>query len=142
MESDLNEKKEPVKASKVFREVFPMYLAIGMTRKEFWEKESWLVKSYRKAHKIKNDEVNYSAWLHGVYVLQALQSGVPVVLNGIAKERIDLPSFPEKPIDFEKKTKEEREAKQMELQKAKMQEMADRFNAVFRKKQEAKKNQK
>ena len=105
-----------------------------MTYREFWEMDSSLVKDYRKAKKIKNDEVNYSAWLHGVYVLNALQTGIPVVLNGIAKERIQLPSFPEKPIDFEERDAKKKEEKQMELQKAKMKEMAERFNATFRKK--------
>jgi hypothetical protein len=115
-----------------------MYIAIGMTYEQFWEKESWLVKSYREAQKIKNKESNYFAWLNGVYVLQALQSGVPVMLTGIVKEKIKLPEFPKTPIDFDASSKEEQEKKQMELQKARMKEMAERFNAAFMKRQEAK----
>ena len=139
MEGNLSEEEKDKKplsktASEYFHEAFPMYLAIGMTYEEFWEKESWLVKSYRKAQKIKHDEVNYSAWLHGVYVLNALQSGVPVILNGIAKEKIDLPSFPEKPIDFSENQRKKQEQKQMELQRAKMLQIAEQFNATFRRK--------
>ena len=113
-----------------------MYLAIGMTYEEFWEKESWLVKSYREAQKLKLKDVNYAAWLNGVYVLQALQTGIPVVLTGMLKERIKLPEYSREPINFDAKNKEEQEKKQMEMQRAKMQEIADRFNAVFRKKHE------
>lgn len=111
-----------------------MYLAIGMTYEEFWEKESWLVKSYREAQKLKLKDVNYAAWLNGVYVLQALQTGIPVVLTGMLKERIKLPEYSHEPIDFDAKSKEDQEKKQMEMQRAKMKEIADRFNAVFRKK--------
>ena len=124
--------------SDVFREAFPIYLAMGMTYELFWEMESWLVRSYREAYRIKRDEINYSAWLNGLYVLQATNSGIPVVLNGIAKSRMELPSFPEKPIDFEGKHKKAQEEKQMKLQIAKMREMAEQFNMTFSKKQEKK----
>ena len=115
-----------------------MYLAIGMTYEQYWEQESWLVKSYREAQKIRNDNANYSAWLHGVYMLNALQTGIPVIVNGFAKEHITLPEYPQRPIDFTAKSKEEQEKKQMELQVAKMKEIAERFNAAFKKRQEAK----
>ena len=115
-----------------------MYLAIGMTYEQFWEKESWLVKSYREAQKIRSRDVNYSAWLNGVYILQALQSGIPVILNGIVKQPVTLPNYPEKPIDLDQKSKEEQEKKQIELQRAKMREMAETFNAAFMRRQEAK----
>ena len=132
---------KPKTAKEIFLEAFPQYLAIGMTYEQFWEKESWLVKSYREANKLKLDEINYSAWLHGIYVLNALQSGVPVILNGIAKERISLPGFPEKPIDFSEKAKEDQEKKQMEKQRAYMQMIAEQFNATFKKKHKTEQEQ-
>ena len=88
---------KPKTTGEIFIEAFPRYLAMGMSYAEYWEKESWLVKSYREAQKSKNNDINYIAWLHGVYVLDALHNGVPVVLNGIAKSHIDLPKYPEKP---------------------------------------------
>jgi len=122
-----------------------MYLAMGMTYEQFWEMESWLVKSFRKAHKIryeeKQNEINYSAWLSGVYTMKALQTGIPVVVNGFVKTHVDLPQFPEKPIDFAANSKAEREKKQMELQRARMQMIAEQFNATFKRKQEAKAKQ-
>ena len=111
---------------------------MGMTYDLYWEGESWLVKSYREAHRIKRNEINYSAWLHGLYVLQATNSGIPVVLNGIAKSKIDLPPFPEKPIDFDEEKSKKQEEKQIQLQIARMQEMAEQFNRTFNRKHEKK----
>lgn len=108
---------------------------MGMTYNEFFYKESWLVKSYRKAYRIKQDEINYSAWLHGLYTIQALNSGVPVTLNGIMKQVKDLPNYPNKPIDFGENDKKKAEEKRMELQVAKMREMMEQFNSTFAKKQ-------
>lgn len=127
--------------SEAFREAFPIYLAMGMSYEEFWEKESWLTHSYRKAQKIRYDDINYSAWLNSLYMHHALMSGVPVILNGIAKTHIDLPKFPEKPFDFSEFDKKKQEKKQQELAKARMQMIAEQFNATFRRKQEAKKAQ-
>lgn len=115
-----------------------MYLAIGMTYEQYWEQESWLVKSYREAYKIKFNDVNYTAWLNGIYICQALQSGVPVMLNGIAKHPAELPKYPEKPHDFSEEQNKKREENRMQMQVAKMQEIADRFNATFKRRQEEK----
>ena len=120
--------------SDTFWDAFPMYLAIGMTYEEYWEKDPRLVISYRKAQKHKLEEINYSAWLNGVYVMRALQSGIPVILNGIVKEVISLPNFPDKPIDFSEDREKKQEEQQMQLQIARMQEIANQFNKSFAKK--------
>ena len=83
MEGDL----KPKTATEIFQEAFPIYLAMGMSYREFWEMESWLVRSYRKAHEIRQEENNYNAWLNGLYTLQALNVGVPVVVKGFAKQK-------------------------------------------------------
>lgn len=134
MEGNLTNKT----ASEIFHELFPEYLAMGMSYREFWELDSSLVKAYRKAHRIRNDEINYTAWLNGIYILNALNSGIPVYLTGIAKTRVDLPKYPEKPIDFEERNREEKAKKDREMQIARMREMAEQFNATFRKRQSKK----
>lgn len=96
--------------------------------------ESCLVKSYRKAYEIRQDEMNHNAWLNGLYVLQALNVGVPVVVKGFAKHTTETPDYPNKPIEFWGKAKESHEEKQMELQKAKMREMVEQFNRTFKRK--------
>ena len=140
MESGLT--KKPKTASEVFREAYSYYLSIGMPWDLYWEGPSWLVRSYRDAHKVKEKEINRNAWLNGFYVMQALQTGIPVVLAGMLKQHVDLPKFPDEPIKFEHKTekevKVEQEDKQMQLQVAKMHEMMMAINATFQRKQEEK----
>lgn len=75
-------------------------------------------------------------------MMQALQSGIPVVLTGMTKGTVELPKYPNKPIDFEtgkteKEKAEEKEEKQMQLQVAKMHEMMLAINSTFQRKQEA-----
>ena len=108
---------------------------MGMTYNEFFYKESWLVKSFRKAYRIKQDEINHSAWLQGLYIVQALNSGVPVVLNGIMKQVKELPNYPGKPLEFNEKDEKKIEQNRMELQVAKMKEMMEQFNSTFARKQ-------
>jgi len=132
---------KPKTTAEIFQEAFPRYLAMGMSYAEYWEKESWLVKSYREAQKSKNNDINYIAWLHGVYVLDALHNGVPVVLNGIAKSHIDLPKYPEKPIELQsekeqKRTVEKQQEEQTKLAAAKFMQFALQFNKGFKKRHE------
>lgn len=119
-----------------------MYLAIGMTYEQYWENESWLVKAYREAEKLKQRNLNHIAWLHGLYTYEALQAGVPAHVMGFAKSHVDLPHFPEKPHDPSEEAKKKKETKQMELQRAKMQEMVEQFNRTFLRKKAAKEGQK
>ena len=125
----------PKTASELFQEAFPVYLSMGMTYNEFFYKESWLVKSFRKAYRIRQDEINHSAWLQGLYIVQALNSGVPVVLNGMMKQVKDLPNYPSKPIEFSDKSEKKVEEDRMKLQVAKMKEMMEQFNSTFARKQ-------
>ena len=126
--------KTPKTATEIFREAFPRYLAIGMTYEQFWEQESWLVKSYREAAKLKQEDVNYVSWLNGLYIVRALRAGVPVVVNGFVKSgNGNIEPYPEKPIEFAE-SKEEKENNQMKLQVARMQQMAEMFNATFARK--------
>lgn len=144
MENGLTQ--EPKTASEVFREAYTYYLAMGMSWDLYWEGHSWLVKNYREAHKIKEREINRNAWMNGLYVMQALQSGIPVVLTGMLKNSIDLPKYPSSPIEFEKKTEEEvkidKEEKQMQLQVAQMHAMMLAINSKFQKKEEAEASEK
>lgn len=72
---------------------------MGMTREEFWEQDSTLVIAYRKAWEIRQEQENRMAWLQGLYIHHALAS-VPIVVQGFAKKSSKLPSYPEKPFEF------------------------------------------
>ena len=68
-----------------FYEVFPYYLAIGMSYEQFWEQDCDLVKYYRRAARIKQDLQNQEAWLQGADVYEALIDASPV-FHSLAKK--------------------------------------------------------
>ena len=106
--------------TEVFNEVFPCYLAIGMTYDQFWNQDVELVKAYREADKIKRDLRNQDMWIQGAYIYEAILDAAPVL-------RFSFSDKPQEPIPYrsepfplfeskgEKKKREERnKEKQME----------------------------
>lgn len=68
---------EPPKTyTEVFEEIFPYYLAIGMSYEQFWYREPQLVRSYRKADEIRRRRMNEEQWLAGMYTADALRATV------------------------------------------------------------------
>ena len=59
-----------------FEEVFPAYLAIGMTWTQFWIDEPELAIAYRKADAIRKRRINEELWLEGMYMAEALSATV------------------------------------------------------------------
>ena len=120
-----------VKASsftEIFEEVFPYYLAIGMSYEQFWCYDPSLVKAYRRADEIKKRRMNEELWLCGIYTGEALASTVGNMFSKGAKHQY--PSEP-KPITIsEVKERKERERKRkQEEMKAKFMARALSVNA-------------
>lgn len=82
-----------------FYEVFPYYLAIGMSYEQFWEQDCDLVKYYRKASRIKQDLQNQEAWLQGAYVYEALIDASPV-FHSLAKKRMKPVPYRDSPYEL------------------------------------------
>ena len=59
-----------------FDYLFPLAIEFGMTSEEFWKDDPKLFSSYQKAYieKIKreNEKINFSNWLQGLYIHNAL----------------------------------------------------------------------
>lgn len=91
---------EQLTASELFHRMFPEYLAMGMTYRQFWVDDCRLVCAYRKAYKLRQEEQNRLAWLNGLYIYKALQS-TPIVVHGFAKKGATVDPYPSKPIDFD-----------------------------------------
>lgn len=64
---------------------------MGMTAKEYWEDDCWLVVGYRKAYEIKKDEINATAWLQGMYVYVAVATALN---NGFSNHKSEYPKVP------------------------------------------------
>ena len=117
---------DQVKASRsfteIFEEVFPYYLAIGMTYEQFWHDPPELTIAFRRADEIKKRRVNEELWLAGIYTAEALASTVGNMFSKGGRKH-EYPSEP-KPITLsEVKERQERE------QKAKMEQIKARFTA-------------
>lgn len=82
-----------------FYEVFPYYLAIGMTYDQFWNDDCDLVLYYRKAAEIRQDLNNQQAWLAGAYIYEAFLDASPV-LHAFAKKGAKPNPYRTQPYDF------------------------------------------
>lgn len=120
-----------------FYDVFPYYLAIGMTPEQYWEGDCELVRYYRKAAQIRQDLKNQDAWLQGMYVYQAIGNLAPI-LRAFAKKGVKAISYPDQPFAFDTKQKDERQEakreKQDEKAKAYFQALALSLNKKFQEK--------
>jgi len=108
--------KNQKRISEIFREVFPMYLAIGMSYDQFWRGDPELVISYRKADELRQKRSNEEAWLNGLYVYDALAA---TVYNMNRKKNQNPKSYMNQPIDFSAKASRESEEQRIKNEKLK-----------------------
>lgn len=104
--------RTPRTYSEVFEELCPFYMSIGMSYEEYWDGDIYAPKHYRRAEKMRQEQVNHEAWLNGLYVYDALMSG----LSHMNKNKSDHRNYSEKPYDFTPpKNKTEEEVKEAEV---------------------------
>ena len=82
-----------------FYELFPYYLAIGMTYDQYWNSDPTLVKYYRKADELRKERVNEELWLQGMYIYEALCDVSPV-LHAYAKKGTKPQPYSKKPYSI------------------------------------------
>ncbi len=109
----------PLSLADIFDEACPHYIAMGMTYDEYWRGDPWAVRAYRQAYKAKREAASFDAWLHGMYVRDAIASCFTDKKNPY--------KYPEKPYElFEdiRKTDSERPkpktAEEREVEKSDM----------------------
>lgn len=101
----------PKTLTETFEEVFPYYLAFGMSYEQFWYGSPELVIPYRRADEIRRRRRNEELWLAGMYTADALASTVG---NMFSKQKYNYPSEP-RPITLsEAKERRERERRAKE----------------------------
>lgn len=106
--------------TEIFEECFPFYLAIGMSYAEYWEGDPKLAQYYRKAYRIKQEEVNNNAWLQGLYVYDAISTALHNALRGMGKSKPPAKDYAKQPYEFNKKNKTAQEkAKEVEVEQEK-----------------------
>lgn len=83
--SERENRSAPPSYSEIFLAKFPYYLSIGMTEEQYWDRDSTLVKSYRKAEELRKERVNQEMWLQGMYIYDAISRLSPI-LRAFAKK--------------------------------------------------------
>ena len=117
-----------------FYELFPYYLAIGMTPEQYWDGDCTLTKYYLKAEEIRNEKRNQELWLQGMYIYEAFCDVSPI-LHAFAKKGTKPTPYPAKPYPLtakqSKKDEEEKQRKLTEKGKRFMEAMAASINKKF-----------
>ena len=104
-----------------FEEMFPAYLAMGMTWTQFWIDEPELVIAYRKAEMIRKRRKNEELWLEGIYMAEALSATVGNMFSKGQKH-----PYPAEPLPL---TEEEQQERREREEKARMERMKAAFIA-------------
>lgn len=99
----------------IFTRVFPEYLAMGMTYKQFWREPSILAKYYRDAFEIRRRQEEWARWRQGAYVFDALLCAAPVMRAAFGKGKVEPGKYPDSPWPLtEKEMREQEEAREKE----------------------------
>lgn len=92
-------------------------MAIGMSYKEYWEDDPYLVRAYKRAYDYKRQEQNQILWLQGVYFYQALNTVISNFGASLSGKR-GKAEYLKEPLDIFKQSKSDKEIKaQKERQK-------------------------
>ena len=125
-EEEPSSKERPF--SDVFREVFPWYMAIGMSYDEFWNQDPYLAVYYREMHEFKRDEENQKQWWQGLYTYIAISTALSNIHLDGKKHKVN--QYLQEPLRIRPKTEEELEAdRQRAIRRTVMQ--LDAFKAAF-----------
>ena len=103
--------------TEIFDEMFPIYLAMGMTWTQFWIDEPELTVAYRKSEMIKRRRKNEELWLEGIYVAEALSATVGNMFTKGQKHQYPAEPFPIT-ADEQQERREREERNRMERMKA------------------------
>ena len=121
----------PVSYTTYFDRLCPYYINMGMTYDQFWNGDSTMVKAYRKAHDMKLEEMNFSLWLQGKYIYDALCCVSPIFRAfSKAKKPID---YHDQPYTLQTEYSEVRKKQQERESDNKAKKMLEAFATKFNK---------
>ena len=95
-------KEEPVDYAKIFDTLCPDYMAMGMTYDEYWNGDADMPRFYREAHRLRKEQANFDAWLHGLYTYHALAAVSPLFRDWVKDHK---PENYTQPLDLYPKKK-------------------------------------
>ena len=114
--------------AEIFDECFPFHLAIGMSYAEYWAGDPALARYYRKAYQIKQEEINNTAWLQGLYIYDAVSTAMHNALRG---KNVRVREYQKQPFDFKRREKTEAEKmREVEIEQQKAAAWMENFVRV------------
>ena len=116
-----------------FERLCPYYLSLGMTYEQFWDGDSAMARMYRKAHDLKLEEMNFSLWLQGRYIYDALCCVSPILRAfSKAKKPIDYHEMPYAlQTEYSEIRRKQKEQESNKKAKAMLEAFATKFNKKF-----------
>ena len=96
-----------------------MYMAFGMSYNDFWHGKPELAVAYRKAHRLRMEQINQQLWLAGLYNHNAVSVAIN---NAFSKQK---QKYIKEPIQLFPPTEDEKQAKAEETRK----KLASKLNA-------------
>lgn len=111
----------------------PQYLNMGMTLEQYWHGDPRHYRFYRKAYEQRISHENYSAWLQGKYVFDAIVAVAPVL---IPFSKGKLGDYPARPYPLTPEEKEEQELEKMKQAAEALKQMTLQMNKRFEEKQQ------
>lgn len=89
-------------------------MAIGMSYEQYWYGDPLMVRAFYKAEKIRQERMDEEAWLHGLYVMKAVDSTIG---NAFRKSSEEASPYPEEPISLTIKKQEKEEKSEREKER-------------------------
>ena len=106
-----------------------------MSSAEYWSGDPSLVQYFRKAYRIKQEEINNNAWLQGMYIYDAVSTALHNALRGFGKQKPPAKDYAKQPYEFRDKVKTEKEkAKEVEIEQDKAAAWMENFVRINQKK--------
>ena len=58
--------------------MWPYYLSLGCSYSEYWDAPAYVFAGYLEAELYRREQQNHNAWLHGLYVYNAVSSSLAI----------------------------------------------------------------
>lgn len=112
------DKNAPIFYTKIFEDLCPFYMSIGMAYNDYWYGDCDLVKMYLKAYQLKIEreqhQANYNNWLMGAYIYEIVTKLAPI-FNPFIKGKCKPYRAKPLPITQEEIDREEQQARNKRL---------------------------
>ena len=107
------ENNHPRTNEELYLTVFPYYLSLGCSYKEFWEENAYIAAAYRDAEQYRREQINHDLWLQGLYFSSAINSALAMAFWNKKGRKPD--GYLQYPIAFTEREKDaEKERKRQE----------------------------